>query len=591
MKLQVSRLDWFLNQSTNFSVLLVTVFGIAAMLPVYFWGMPAGADFDNHYRFALPFYDEIINGNYAPGWLNESNEGFGDARFRFYPPNLYYLLCLFRFLTGNWYAATLVVFTLFSVIGALGVYFWTRRTLSDQTAIFAALIFTVIPYHLTEFYQASLLAEYAATALLPFVFMFVERLMANSDEPKNFSNKLFAVTGLAAVYALIITTHLPTTVISSFSLCLYALFLTDWKTNKKALLFCASGIALGLILSSWYSVKMLSELEWIQAGIKVSSTYYDYRNNFVFSPFSLNNLNTWYGSLLAALTVAIFLPALFVMRQVFAKRLNDADKSVVSKYFAAEQKDFRCKKRLAATLTVALISFLMTTDLSRPLWSIVPKLKDVQFPYRWLAITSVLICPMVALSLQIWRERIKQKKIRPFHLPLLLIFGIALFVTAQDLVFDTVYLSRETFLQRIEEVRGGRSFNDWLPRSASEIKDLSPLAGKVDAGGRQVSIINWESHRRTFSVEAGEEGRARLRSYYYPLWQAFIIKDGGKIQTATAQAADGTLLVEIPPDAVTVEIDFSEPPRTRFSFIIALLGWTMTLSLLIISFYKKGFKV
>ena len=46
MKLQVSRLDWFLNQNTNFSVLLVTVFGIAAMLPVYFWGMPAGADFE-----------------------------------------------------------------------------------------------------------------------------------------------------------------------------------------------------------------------------------------------------------------------------------------------------------------------------------------------------------------------------------------------------------------------------------------------------------------------------------------------------------------------------------------------------------------
>ena len=221
----------------SFALLLVACFGILAMIPVFVWGIPVGADLDNHFRFAMPFYDEIRSGNLFPAWLAESNNGFGDARFRFYPPFLYYLLCLFRWLAGDWYYATLITFTVFSIIGALGVYLWSRQSLSKQTSVIAALIFAFVPYHLTQFYQASLLAEFAATSLLPFAFMFVEKLL--TDKTGNFYKSLLNAIGLAVIFALIVTTHLPVTVIASFSLGIFALLLTDWKNNKKALFFCA----------------------------------------------------------------------------------------------------------------------------------------------------------------------------------------------------------------------------------------------------------------------------------------------------------------------------------------------------------------
>jgi len=595
MENQISQKNESVQNHPALSILMVIVFGVLAISPTYFWGMPVGADFDNHFRFALPFYNEIADGNYAPGWLAESNNDFGDARFRFYPPNLYYLLCLFRYFTGDWYWATLIIFTVFSVVGALGVYFWTRRTLSDKTAVIAALLFSFILNHLTQFYQASLLAEFAATALLPFAFMFVERLTTGKNYgTKHLSAMLFNVAGLAAIYSLIIITHLPTTILASYSLGLYALLLTDWKTNKKALAFCALGIAIGLLSSSWFWVKMVSELGWIQGGDAVSSPYYDYQNNFIFSPFSLVNLNSWYGSLIAVLTLAIFLPSLIILRQIFKKSSSDENHSgnnLIAKFSIQTENEAVIKKRLRACLIIAFVSLLMMTDLSRPLWATVPKLKDVQFPYRWLAITSVLVCPIVALSLRFWWTRIKQKRIRPIHLPLLLAFAFAFLYTAQGLVFDSEYISRDRFLQRIEEVRGGRSFNNWLPRGANELKDLSPLDGKVNAGGRKISVINWQSHRRIFSVDAGAETTARVRSYYYPLWQASVLKDGQKTPTPVSQAADGTLLVALPPDAVTIEIVFNEPLRTKISFAIAALGWLLTFALLITSFYKKPAEV
>src|SRR5436309_11812258 len=115
-----------LSPETRCLIFLVLV-AIATMAPTLLWGIPSNRDLSNHFRFALPFYDALRSGHLYPGWLAESNSGFGDASFRFYPPALYYLLALARAIIGNWYAATVSTFLLLSIIGALGVYLWARE--------------------------------------------------------------------------------------------------------------------------------------------------------------------------------------------------------------------------------------------------------------------------------------------------------------------------------------------------------------------------------------------------------------------------------------------------------------------------------
>src|SRR6266568_5906868 len=84
-------------------MIAVAVVGFAVVMPMMFWGVPSALDLSNHFRFALPFYDALRSGHLYPGWLADSNNGFGDASFRFYPPGLYYLLAAARALSGNWY--------------------------------------------------------------------------------------------------------------------------------------------------------------------------------------------------------------------------------------------------------------------------------------------------------------------------------------------------------------------------------------------------------------------------------------------------------------------------------------------------------
>src|ERR1700737_4004593 len=235
----------------------LVLWATAILTPILVWGVPFSRDLTNHFRFALPVYDSVQSGHFYPGWLAESNNGFGDASFRFYPPALYYLLALARTLTGNWYAATASTFTMLSMLGALGMYLWAREFTSSHLAMWAAIFYSVAPYHLNQLFQALLLAEFAAAALLPFTFLLAERVCRH--------RRARDIAGLAGAYALLILTHLPLAVIGSLALAFYALLRVDRKKFASAMGALAGSVALGLGASACYWTTMVSELNWIRA--------------------------------------------------------------------------------------------------------------------------------------------------------------------------------------------------------------------------------------------------------------------------------------------------------------------------------------
>src|SRR5713101_849076 len=251
-------------------LIILVLVAAATIAPTLFWGVPSNRDLSNHFRFALPFYDALRSGHLYPGWLAEANHGFGDASFRFYPPALYYLLALTRTLAGNWYLATIITFSALSVLGAVGVYFWAREFGSSELAMWSGILYSVAPYHLNQFFQAVMLAEFAGAAVLPFAFAFTERVCKRRRKRD--------VAGLAAVYAVLILTHLPLAVIGSMALAVYALLRIDRNHRFATWLCLASSVALGLAASACYWTTMLVELTWIRADNVSPEPGLDYRS-------------------------------------------------------------------------------------------------------------------------------------------------------------------------------------------------------------------------------------------------------------------------------------------------------------------------
>lgn len=528
--------------------LVVSVVAVVALLPVIVLGIPNGADLFNHYRLALPFYDSIRAGVFYPGWLAESNNGLGDPRFRFYPPGLYYVLAATRILFGNWYAGSIACLVFLSVLAGVGLYFWARMFFEPKIAMWAGIFFTIAPYHLNQIYQASLLSEYAACSVLPFAFAFVERICRRRNA--------YDIAGLSASYALLILTHLPLAVIGSLSLAVYALLRLERKHVVATLVRLACGVFLGLAASAFFWTTMLAELGWIKGNSVHPNSYYDYHFNFVFSPAALANRNTWYANVLTLALLGFFLPAIVLVNRSLKQE----------------------PRRLFAVSILFVASLLMATPLSRPIWAIVPKLSEVQFPWRWLSITSMAGSLLLAASIPKWNERIGNLRPRDFAIAFGFILSLAFTVT--EVVRDSDYLGRARFEPVLQEIRGAISFKDWLPIWVHDFLQVQKMSGQVDAGTRAVTVISWESERRVFHIEAGPAVMARVRTYFYPHWKA---SETWRALTTSA-APDGVLLVAVPEQAADVEVVFREPVRVRIAAsasivaliliaTLAFLGW------------------
>jgi hypothetical protein len=524
-------------------VLILVLAAAATMAPTLIWGIPSNRDLSNHFRFALPFYESLRAGDFYPGWMAEANNGFGDASFRFYPPALYYLLAFFRVIASNWYAATVLTFATLSAVGAVGVYLWAKEYASSQTAVLAGVFFLMAPYHLNQFFQATLLAEFAGAAVLPFAFAFTSRVCREGGYRNT--------GGLAAAYALLIFTHLPLAVIGSIGIGLYAVMCVDWAKRRTSLTQLTCSLAIGLAASASYWVTMVSELAWIRADNVNPEPSVDYRKNFIFSTFSPDYLNVWWMNILLLCTTAMFWPAIVL----FWKSRRSVNSEGGSP-----------RKSIKGLVVLLLLTLFMATPPSKPVWVLLRPLQQTQFPWRWLAVTS-MICPiLLALATPFWLGVAKAKK-RPLAL---LAFGTILMSLAFSgfhIVREATWLTPSEFQQTLDNIPGSPSVYQWLP---VWVREPVPVMGeKVQVENRRIAIKRWEPGRRIFQVEAGDATRARVQTFFYPHWKATAA--GRELVVQHDEA--GVLTIVLPKESVDVTLEFREPKRSQAAGTLSFLGW------------------
>ena len=514
----------------------VFAISLAVMVPTFIWGIPSNLDLSNHFRFALPFHDAISNGHLYPGWLAESNSGYGDPSFRFYPPALYYVLSAARALFGNWYEATLAVFALLSITGGLGMYFWANSFLRDSRAVWVGFFYALAPYHVNQLYQAVMLAEWAAAAVLPFCFAMVERV-CDRGKPRD-------VAGLALAYGIVIYTHLPLAIIGSLALLVYTLARIGGPNKMAKLAKLTTGVALGLAAAALYWVTMVFELRWIAVNDVDPLASVDYRLNFLLSTFSPDNLNVWWMNILTLMTLFLCAPALLLLFR----------------------RDAASLRRLArpAILLTAFASF-MSLPLSRPIWNVFPPLQETQFPWRWLIVVSMGASIVAAIALPLVAHA-PSKFDRVKRIAIFGAMAVSIVFTFSHIMREAQYLSPQQFENALTEVRGSASVNYWIPIWARS--NPRPMDSAVEVAHRSVVVTSWQPQERKFSVSDGTATELRVKTFYYPHWTATT--DGNTL--ATRPDYDGALLISVPEGSRTVDLEFREPSRTRVSAMMSCAG-------------------
>jgi hypothetical protein len=371
------------------AILGLCFIGFLLLLPALGQGPLIGHDTEEHLNWVKYFSAQVWAGEGYPRWLQGMNYGLGSPSFFYYPPVPYWITSAFYRIRGGLseaWSQMLASAYVGLVVSGMTAYLWLKQFTARQGAICGAIVYMAFPYHVAvDFYWRVAFAEYWAFAWMPLILYFTHRLARDQR---------FATAGFALSYALLVMTHLPTTLLFSPLALAYLLFgqraaiQADHSQEKQIqpakkgwVVRAITAQGLGIGLAAVYLLPALATQDTVSFKRMFENERY-FANNFLGSSlFAFNDFRS-YLSLLAAL--------LLLLGVVFSHRCLDPHKIAPL-----------VNRRQALFWRVALlVSVLMSTTFSYALWQVFSVLEKVQFPWRFLTVSTLCVAAISALMAQ-----------------------------------------------------------------------------------------------------------------------------------------------------------------------------------------------
>ena len=529
--------------------LVVPVLALASgllLLPLWLQGGSQGHDLFHHLLSGHYFAQQLWQGDLYPRWLMGMNGGFGSPTFFFYPPLPYYVSALFagpgalaqHAITPLLWSASLAL-----LLSGVAAYLWLRTFTAPGRALAVSLLYLALPYHLTmDLYARFALAECWAFVWAPLILL---------GQDLATRRQRGGLPLLTLALALLAFSHLPSLLLLQGLISLRALRQAWRGRNLRPCWLILGAQGLGLCMAAALLLPALADqgaisMELMRGGM------FDFRRNF------LNQLPSGWGdwrfrSHLAwqsLLTLALLLTA-----------------------WAAAREPHHPELRCWGALGVA--AFLMMLPLSQPLWSLLPPLQQVQFPWRLNLILCLATVAVVALA-------------APAHRPWQGLWWGLLLLT---LISSLAYLHHSPLTQAPSkaviagEFDSKRSAREYRPRQVPRGQFAPTLLAwqeefqppvSADQPGASWTVQRWQPRALTLEVTAKVPTRLVLHQYDYPGWQAWL--DEYLLLTVSADR-QGLLQVWVPAGHHRLTLELAARWPERLGNMLSLLGWLLWLGL------------
>ncbi len=511
--------------------LVVASAAFLAIVPMFWFGVPSGHDFEFHMDSWMEVVSHWHQGIFYPRWAAMANFGYGEPRFVFYPP-------------ASWMLGA-ALGTVFPWAIVPGIYIWmvltaagcamyvpARRWLPARDAIFAAAFYAVNPYHLVIVYWRSAFAELMVAVWLPLLLMWVLRLEEDEDGRK-------AMLWLAAVVAAAWLTNVPGGVMVNYSLVLLVCVVAVLRRSPRVLLYGAMACVLGLGLAGFYILPAMAEQKWVNI-VSVLSPGVRPQDNFLFTQIADPDHNhfNFLVSTIAALEIALLVAV------AWRARLRSQEPAELWKTVTAWGG--------AAAVVMLPITFIF--------WQNLPQLRYVQFPWRWLLCLNVALALLLSMAVRRWL-------FRALVYAAMLLALVLVWNKLQPPWWDNAADIRELH-DNLEEGRGYESVEEYVP-SGAKLRGIKKDAPDVIAEGDRnaaVDMDDWSAETKSFSIKVAHPSRLVMHLFSYPAWKVDL---NDKWLTTEPHGSAGQLVIPVPAGENKVRIIFSQTNDRRYGVMLS----------------------
>jgi hypothetical protein len=540
--------------------LLVSLGTALAVVAPFFWlGSASGHDFGFHAASWLDAAGQWKEGVFFPRWTEWANYGFGEPRFIFYPPLSWMLGAALSFVVP-WNAVPGAFIVIVQTIAGVSLFALARRFLPRDAALFGAVCYSANPYALLVVYMRSDFAEQLACALLPLVVLTTVQLSTLKDIRRGALPR--AIAFFAVAFAAVWLSNAPAGVMASYSVAL----VFAWEAwAEKSLLPLgrgAIGLALSFALTAFYLLPAAYEQRWVNISQALSSGLQP-SDNFLFTMIAdpEHNLFNWIAS-----GAAVLLVVLTGVAAIAARRENTIEKSNGN-----AERPWLVMLVLSSTATILMIR------ISGVFWIFLPKLRFVQFPWRWMAILAVPFAYFLAAAASRRRTR------WIWSVVVLVVAGGAATFLVQRAWWDSEDIP--VLRQAIANDQGYDGTDEYdplgddhynLPEKAPRVEVLPVEDSDKHTPEANVRIVRWTAEKRELQVKSNEPLRVALRLLNYPAWHVEV---NGKPVTPTHPDGTEQMILPLSPGTQLITATFVHTPDRKVGLAISLLALLTLLGL------------
>lgn len=456
-------------------------------------------------RFSA-FYQALADGQFPVRFLDRLNYSYGYPVANFLYPGFMYIGVPLKIVGFDSLQVFKILVSLFMMGGAVFSFFWLKNYFSPLASYIGALVYTYSPYHLYNLYKRGSVGELMSLSIVPFILWMIER-----------KSVVFTALG----YFFLLVSH------NTLAL-LFTLFILGYASVRKRLKWTAAPLAIGAMMSSFFTIPSLLELKYTQFSTTEISDPIEH-----FASFSLVGL----GSVVILIATIITLILVFVKKRIAEK-----------KYLAV------------FSVVFSMILIFFTISLSGFVWEMLPS-SWIQFPFRLLSVTLVSISFLAAYVVYTFLPRVR-----------IVVGGIIILIV---LVFSDRYLFPEQyshhdigFYETNESLTTTHS--EYMPITVKKFQTSRPVEWvEKHEGEIEIKNITKNSHKIQFDVVAETNGSVKVNRIYFPGWNYQINDDRKKIPFTED---DGLMYIPIFKGDQSVRVSFDETPVRSVANFISILG-------------------